>query len=138
MNQENFIIEMLRLLKINGIYSTSEFEKDLSKLVNSNVKKFIKIFSKDIRRRNFEDFNRFEMLNLDKKQHKRLNGSNLYRYEYRGTSNLRCIYTIINENNIDKIFLLCAFNEDGDKIKGKKSYKDNIERAIRIYINIFS
>ena len=138
MNQENFIIEMLRLLKINGIYSTSEFEKDLSKLVNSNVKKFIKNFSKDIRRRNFEDFNRFEMLNLDKKQHKRLNGSNLYRYEYRGTSNLRCIYTIINENNIDKIFLLCAFNEDGDKIKGKKSYKDNIERAIRIYINIFS
>ena len=81
MNQENFIIEMLRLLKINGIYSTSEFEKDLSKLVNSNVKKFIKIFSKDIRRRNFEDFNRFEMLNLDKKQHKRLNGSNLYRYD---------------------------------------------------------
>ena len=138
MNQENFIIEMLRLLKINGIYSTSEFEKDLSKLVNSNVKKFIKIFSKDIRRRNFEDFNRFEMLNLDKKQHKRLNGSNLYRYEYRGTSNLRCIYTIINENNIDKIFLLCAFNEDGDKTKGKKSYKDNIERAIRIYLNIFS
>ena len=138
MNQENFIIEMLRLLKINGIYSTSEFEKDLSKLVNSNVKKFIKIFSKDIRRRNFEDLNRVEMLNIDKKQHKRLNGSNLYRYEYRGTSNLRCIYTIINENNIDKIFLLCAFNEDGDKIKGKKSYKDNIERAIRIYINIFS
>lgn len=138
MNQENFIIEMLRLLKINGIYSTSEFEKDLSKLVNSNVKKFIKNFSKDIRRRNFEDYNRFEMLNLDKKQHKILNGNNLYRYEYRGTSNLRCIYTIINENNIDKIFLLCAFNEDGDKIKGKKSYKDNIERAIRIYINIFS
>ena len=138
MNQENLIIEMLRLLKINGIYSTSEFEKDLSKLVNSNVKKFIKIFSKDIRRRNFEDFNRFEMLNLDKKQHKKLNGNNLYRYEYRGTSNLRCIYTIINENNRDKIFLLCDFNEDGDKIKGKKSYKDNIERAIRIYINIFS
>ena len=138
MNQENLIIEMLRLLKINGIYSTPEFEKNLTKLVNSNTKKFIKNFSKDIRRRNFEDFNRFEMLNLDKKQHKRLNGNNLYRYEYRGTSNLRCIYTIINENNIDKIFLLCAFNEDGDKIKGKKSYKDNIERAIRIYINIFS
>ena len=138
MNQENFIIEMLRLLKINGIYSTSEFEIDLVKLVNSNVKRFIKLFSRDLIRRNFEDFNRFEILNLDRKQRTKINGNNLYRYEYRNTSNLRCIYTIINENNIDKIFLLCAFNEDGDKTKGKKSYKDNIERAIRIYLNIFS
>ncbi len=138
MSQENSIIEMLKLLSINNIYSSTEFEKDLVKLVNSNVKKFIKIFSRDLRRRNFEDFNRFELLNLDKKQHNKLEGNSLYRYEYRNTSNLRCIYTIINENNIDKIILLCAFNEDGDKKKGKNSYKDNIERAIRIYLNIFS
>ena len=138
MSQENLIIEMLKLLSINNIYSSTEFEKDLVKLVNSNVKKFIKIFSRDLRRRNFEDFNRFELLNLDKKQHNKLEGNSLYRYEYRNTSNLRCIYTIINENNIDKIILLCAFNEDGDKKKGKNSYKDNIERAIRIYLNIFS
>ena len=138
MSQENLIIEMLKLLSINNIYSSTEFEKDLVKLVNSNVKRFIKLFSRDLIRRNFEDFNRFEILNLDRKQRTKINGNNLYRYEYRNTSNLRCIYTIINENNIDKIFLLCAFNEDGDKIKGKKSYKDNIERAIRIYINIFS
>ena len=138
MNQENSIIEMLKLLSINNIYSSTEFEKDLVKLVNSNVKRFIKLFSRDLIRRNFEDFNRFEILNLDRKQRTKINGNNLYRYEYRNTSNLRCIYTIINENNIDKIFLLCAFNEDGDKTKGKKSYKDNIERAIRIYLNIFS
>ncbi len=138
MSQENLIIEMLKLLSINNIYSSTEFEKDLVKLVNSNVKRFIKLFSRDLIRRNFEDFNRFEILNLDRKQRTKINGNNLYRYEYRNTSNLRCIYTIINENNIDKIFLLCAFNEDGDKTKGKKSYKDNIERAIRIYLNIFS
>ena len=138
MSQENSIIEMLKLLSINNIYSSTEFEKDLVKLVNSNVKKFIKIFSRDLRRRNFEDFNRFELLNLDKKQHNKLEGNSLYRYEYRNTSNLRCIYTIINENNIDKMILVCAFNEDGDKKKGKNSYKDNIERAIRIYLNIFS
>lgn len=138
MSQENLIIEMLKLLSINNIYSSTEFEKDLVKLVNSNVKRFIKLFSRDLIRRNFEDFNRFEILNLDRKQCTKINGNNLYRYEYRNTSNLRCIYTIINENNIDKIFLLCAFNEDGDKTKGKKSYKDNIERAIRIYLNIFS
>lgn len=138
MSQENLIIEMLKLLSINNIYSSTEFGKDLVKLVNSNVKRFIKLFSRDLIRRNFEDFNRFEILNLDRKQRTKINGNNLYRYEYRNTSNLRCIYTIINENNIDKIFLLCAFNEDGDKTKGKKSYKDNIERAIRIYLNIFS
>ena len=138
MSQENSIIEMLKLLSINNIYSSTEFEKDLVKLVNSNVKRFIKLFSRDLIRRNFEDFNRFEILNLDRKQRTKINGNNLYRYEYRNTSNLRCIYTIINENNMDKIFLLCAFNEDGDKTKGKKSYKDNIERAIRIYLNIFS
>ena len=138
MSQENSIIEMLKLLSINNIYSSTEFEKDLVKLVNSNVKRFIKLFSRDLIRRNFEDFNKFEILNLDRKQRTKINGNNLYRYEYRNTSNLRCIYTIINENNIDKIFLLCAFNEDGDKTKGKKSYKDNIERAIRIYLNIFS
>ena len=62
----------------------------------------------------------------------------MYRYEYRKNSNLRCIYMINNENNMNEIVLLCAFNEDGDKRKGRNSYKDNIERAIRIYLNICS
>lgn len=138
MNNEYEIVEMLSLLKKNRIYSTPEFEKDLLSLVNTNIKKFIKTFYNDIRRKNFEQYNRYEILKLNKKQKEDLNGNNLYRYEYRKNSNLRCIYTINNENNKYKIILLCAFNEDGDKKKGKNSYKDNIARAIRIYLNVFS
>ena len=120
MNNENNIVEMLRLLSRNNIYSTPEFEKDLVKLVTTNIKKFIKNFSRDIRRKNFEQFNRFERLKLTKNQRKILNGNDLYRYEYRNDSNLRCIYVINNDNNNKEIILLSAFNEDGDKEKGKK------------------
>ena len=136
MSNENDIVEMLRLLKINNIYSTKEFERDLVKLVNTNVKKFIKNFTRDIIRKDFEQFNRFEKLKLTKKQRENLNGNDLYRYEYRNDSNLRCIYVINNDNNNKEIILLSAFNEDGNKDKGKNSYKDNIDRAIRIYLNI--
>lgn len=138
MNNESEIVEMLNLLKKNKIYSTPEFEKDLLNLVNASVKTFIKIFYQDIRRKNFEQYNRYEKLKLTKKQRENLGGNNLYRYEYRKNSNLRCIYMINNENNMNEIVLLCAFNEDGDKRKGRNSYKDNIERAIRIYLNICS
>lgn len=136
MSNENDIVEMLRLLKINNIYSTKEFERDLVKLVSTNVKKFVKTFYRDIRKKNFEDFNRFEKLKLTRKQRELLNGNDLYRYEYRNDSNLRCIYVINNDNNNKEIILLSAFNEDGNKDKGKYSYKDNIDRAIRIYLNI--
>ena len=136
MSNENDIVEMLRLLKINNIYSTKEFERDLVKLVSTNVKKFIKNFTRDIIRKDFEQFNRFEKLKLTKKQRENLNGNDLYRYEYRNDSTLRCIYVINNDNNNKEIILLSAFNEDGNKDKGKNSYKDNIDRAIRIYLNI--
>ena len=136
MSNENDIVEMLRLLKINNIYSTKEFERDLVKLVSTNVKKFIKNFTRDIIRKDFEQFNRFEKLKLTKKQRENLNGNDLYRYEYRNDSNLRCIYVINNDNNNKEIILLSAFNEDGNKDKGKNSYKDNIDRALRIYLNI--
>lgn len=136
MSNENDIVEMLRLLKINNIYSTKESERDLVKLVSTNVKKFVKTFYRDIRKKNFEDFNRFEKLKLTRKQRELLNGNDLYRYEYRNDSNLRCIYVINNDNNNKEIILLSAFNEDGNKDKGKNSYKDNIDRAIRIYLNI--
>lgn len=135
MNYENAIIEMLKSLKVNNIYATKEFEKDITKLVLSNIKRFVRNFYRDIRRKNFEEYNRYERLNLDKSQKELLKGKALYRYEYRENSNLKCIYIIDNENNTDKTLLLCAFNEDGDKIKGKNSYKDNINRAIRIYLN---
>lgn len=38
-----------------------------------------------------------------------------------------------NENNIKETILLCAFNEDASKEKGKDTYNDNIKKAIRIY-----
>ena len=134
MNNKIAITEMLLLLKKNNIFSTDEFEKDLEKLITTNVGSFIKNFWRDIRRKNFEDFNRYEKLKLTKKQKEKISGKDLYRYEYRKNSNLKCIYMIDNTNNIKKIILLCAFNEDGDKTKGKNSYKDNINRAIRIYL----
>lgn len=136
MKKENAIIEMLKLLEKNNIFSTQEFKKDILKLVNTNTNKFIKIFYKDIRRKNFEDYNRFEVLQLSNKQKRLLNGKNLYRYEYRENSNLKCIYIIETENNMEEIILLSAFNEDGDKKRGKNLYNDNIERAIRIYLSI--
>lgn len=66
-------------------------------------------------------------------QNKRLDGNALFRYEYRNSSNLRCIYMVKNVNNINETYLLCAFNEDGSKKTGKNSYNFNIERAIKIY-----
>ena len=136
MKKENAIIEMLKLLEKNNIFSTQEFKKDILKLVNTNTNKFIKNFYRDIRRKNFEDYNRFEVLQISNKQKRLLNGKNLYRYEYRENSNLKCIYIIETENNMEEIILLSAFNEDGDKKRGKNSYNDNIERAIRIYLSI--
>lgn len=135
MNNENLIIEMLQLLKKNNIFSTNDFEKDILKLVNTNIKKFIKTFYRDIRRKNFEQYNKYEILSLTLKQKQSIEGNNLYRYEYRINSNLKCIYIIENVNDINRLILLCAFNEDGNKTKGKNSYKDNINRAIRIYLN---
>ena len=104
-------------------------------MVSTNVKRFIRNFSKDIIRKNFQEYNRNEKLKLTKKQRELLNGKDLYRYEYRKDSNLRCIYVINNDNNNEEIILFCAFNEDGSKEKGKNSYKYNIDRAIRIYLS---
>lgn len=135
MSNENAIVEMLKVLRTNNVYSTKEFEKDLIKLVTTNIKKFIRNFTRDITRKNFEQYNRYEIISLTKMQKKKLDGHDLYRYEYRNDSNLRCIYLIDNVKNTRNIILLCAFNENGDKTKGNNAYKDNIERAIRIYLN---
>lgn len=138
MNNESAIIEMLRILRTNNIYSTKEFEKDLTKLVNTNVRKFVKDFTKDITRESFDEYNRYKQINLTKAQRIKLDSHKLYRYEYRSSSNLRCIYLIDIVQNTKNIILLCAFNEDGDKTKGNNAYNNNIERAIRIYLNSLS
>ena len=102
-------------------------------MVKTDVKKFIKDFAKNFMRSDLKKYKKYERLNTTPPQNKRLDGNALFRYEYRNSSNLRCIYMVIDVNNKNEVRLLCAFNEDGDKRRGKNSYDANIERAIRIY-----
>lgn len=133
MGRNDEIIRLLQYLRNQGILSTNEFVDDLKRLVRTNIKSFAKQIFKDFSRKNFQDYNRFEKLKLTNKQKEEMNGYTLWRYEYRKTSNLRCIFILQEEyNNIIPI-LICAFNEDGNKNKGGNSYKYNIERAISIF-----
>lgn len=133
MNPEASIKKVLLQLEKHGIRSTKEFTKDLCKLVGSDIKCFVEVFYKDFIRKEFDDYNRFEKLKIDRKQKKRLKGIPLRRYEYRGTSNLRCIFVVCYDNDNDGPILLCAFNEDGDKKNGKNAYSKNIDHAIDIF-----
>lgn len=136
MSKIESILQTLKLLEIRGIRSVPTLVKDLESLINGNEKVFLKNFYKDFLRWNLK-LNKFEILNLNKSQKKRLNGLNLMRYEYRwNKSNIKCIFIVIEDNNNDVPVILCAFTEDGDKKKGKKSYNDNIERAISIVEDI--
>lgn len=132
MTKKQKIHRLLEVLMKKGIGFTPDFEDDLNKLVTSNVNKFIKDFDFDMEK-NIDDYNRFEKLHLSSKDRQRMDGNILQRYEYRNTSNLRCIFFVYKENNKDMPIFLCAFNEDGDKTKGPNAYKANVERAIRIY-----
>ena len=134
MDNEASILRLLQELDRHGIKSTKDIKKDLQKLVNSDIENFVEAFFKDFVRKDFDNYNKFEKLrHLTKQQKKRLNGNLLRRYEYRHTSNLRCIFIVYNDNTNDMPILLCAFNEDGDKKTGKKSYNKNIDRAIDIF-----
>ena len=101
--------------------------------MNSELEDFVEAFFKDFVRKDFDNYNKFKRLSLTPKQKKRLKGNLLRRYEYRNTSNLRCIFVVCNDDTNDVPILLCAFNEDGDKKTGKKSYNKNIDRAIDIF-----
>lgn len=134
MNIEASILKLLQALKRHGILSTKEINKDLQKLVNTDIESFAEAFYKDFIRKEFDSYNKFEKLRyISRKQRKRLKGNILYRYEYRNTSNLRCIFIVYKDNNNNVPILLCAFNEDGDKKSGKNSYNKNIDRAIEIF-----
>ena len=133
MGTYDFLLKMFQILEEHNVYATQDFFDDIKKLVKTDVKKFISDFTKDFIRSDLKEYKRYERLGVTDKQNKRLDGNALFRYEYRNNSNLRCIYMVKDENNKNKTFLLCAFNEDGHKNKGKNSYKENIERAIRIY-----
>lgn len=133
MNTEDSLLKMFQVLEEHGVYASEQFFDDIKSLVKTDVKKFIKDFTKNFMRKNLKEYKKIERLSTTSSQNKRLDGNALFRYEYRNSSNLRCIYMVINVNNSDEIRLLCAFNEDGNKKKGKNSYDSNIERAIRIY-----
>lgn len=95
MDNESSIIRLLQELQRHGILSTKEITKDLQKLVKTDIENFVEVFFKDFIRKDFENYNKFEKLHhLTKKQKKKLKGNLLRRYEYRNTSNLRCIFII--------------------------------------------
>ena len=128
---------LIKNLQRHNIRCTKELEKDLQKLVTTDLERFIENFSKDFIRRNFDKYNKFEKLqNLTENQKRNLKGNLLRRYEYRNTSNLRCIFIVCNGNNKSVPIILCAFNEDGDKKTGRNSYNKNINRAINIFKRI--
>ena len=133
MENEDAIKRLLQELNRRGIKSTKEVMKDFQKLIGSDINNFVKVFFRDFVRKDFNNYNKFEKLKLTKKQRKRLESNLLRRYEYRNTSNLRCIFIVLNDENGDVPILLCAFNEDGDKKTGRMSYNKNIDRAIDIF-----
>lgn len=136
MSKEDSIKRMLLELRQYNIETTKQFLDDISGLVLTNVDRFVKTFFKDFARKNFDDYNRFEPLGVDRKDKPKLKGYRMLRYEYRYSSNLKCIFIVKKVNN-NEVILLCAFNEDGDKQKGNDSYKTNIKRAIRIFERIY-
>lgn len=136
MGRDNEILRLMQYLQNEGINVTNEFVKDIKQLVKTDVVLFAKQIFKDFSRKDFKKYNKFEKLKLTDIQKRKITGYSLWRYEYRNTSNLRCIFILENADNSDEITLICAFNEDGDKRNGSNSYNKNIQRAISIASNI--
>jgi mRNA-degrading endonuclease RelE of RelBE toxin-antitoxin system len=59
--------------------------------------------------------------------------NDIYSMRFKLPKNIRILFTI-KGNKIS--ILLCTFEEKGDKVKGKNSYKDNIEVAITRLTNL--
>lgn len=132
MKKEDAILRLLQYLQNEGILVTNDFVKDLNKLIQADVEKFASQFYNDFARKDFENYNRFEKLKLTQQQKNAINGNILWRYEYRNTSNFRCIFILEKDHNNIIPILLCAFIENGKKNKGSDSYSHNINRAINI------
>lgn len=132
MGREDEIQRLLQYLQSEGIRATNDFVKDIQRLVLTDVKTFAERIFKDFSRRNYSKYNRFKQLTLNKQQKEQIDDYALWRYEYRNTSNLRCIFILEKDNNNSDPILICAFNENGDKKRGEGSYPHNIERAIEI------
>lgn len=132
MGKNDEILRLLQYLQNEGIRVTKEFVKDIQKLIQTDIADFASQFFKDFARKDFENYNRFEKLKLTKQQRLDIQGNILWRYEYRNTSNFRCIFIVEKEKNTNNPILLCAFNENGGKKQGENSYNHNITRAIDI------
>lgn len=132
MGRDDEIQRLLQYLQNEGIRATKDFVKDIKRLVLTDIKTFASQIFKDFSRKNYNQYNRFEQLKLTKVQKEEIDGYELWRYEYRNTSNLRCIFILEKGNNSSDAILICAFNENGNKKKGENSYSHNIERAIEI------
>lgn len=132
MGKDNEILRLMQYLQNEGIQMTVDFVKDVQKLVQTDVETFALQFFKDFSRKDFENYNRFEKLKLTKQQKASIDGNILWRYEYRNTSNFRCIFIVEKAYNSNIPILLCAFNENGGKKRGDNSYNHNIKRAIDI------
>lgn len=129
---EDAIIQMLRELEIYGFRYTKDFYKDITNLIDTDLKKFIKVFSFEMKLFDENEYNKFERLYPEEEnQKKKLGDDKLYRYEYRRSKkNVKCIFVLFKKDGT-KLFLN-AFQEDWDKTKGDNSYKDNMKRAMRI------
>ena len=129
---EDAITQMLRELEIYGFRYTKDFYKDIISLIDTDLKKFIKVFSFEMKLFDENEYNKFERLYPEEESQKRKLGSDeLYRYEYRRSKkNVKCIFVLLKKDGTK--LLLNAFQEDWDKTKGDDSYKDNIKRAMRI------
>lgn len=138
MEKSNEILRLLQYLQNEGIRATDDFVKDIQRLIQTDVETFAAQFYKDFARKNFERYNRFEKLKLTQQQKAMIGGNILWRYEYRNSSNFRCIFILEKAHNGNIPILLCAFNEDGNKKKGNNSYNHNIKRAIQIIKKISS
>ena len=136
MGKTDEILRFLQYLDKEGIRFTNDFVDDVKKLVKTDIPTFAKCFYSAFARKDFTRYNKFEKLKLTPKQKTRLDGSVLWRYEYRGSSNFRCIFFTESEYNTSTPILVCAFNEDGDKKQSSNSYAHNIERAINILENL--
>lgn len=133
MSAKDDFAAMLEILKLmHDVDYVDQVVDDISKLVKTDKLKFMEEFARNMSRKNQKKHNRYETLTkLTKNQRRRLDGRKLYRYEYRKNSNFRCLY--LAEDAYNNMIILLAFNEDGDKSKGKGNYDLNIEKAIKRY-----
>lgn len=132
MKTRDAIVQMLRNLQADNIESTPRFVDEITALVDTDVLKFIKVFAREIKIININEYNKFEELNVSKKEKIKLGKNKLYRYEYRRSNkNIRCIFVLEREDG--RRVLLKAFKEDGDKTKGDDNYDTNIKLALKEY-----